>query len=202
MIQEQLFQMMEAETPQTRVVHCRREPYDVYIGRKTRELQGSIWGNPFQIGRDGTREEVIAKYREYILSKPALLKQLESLRGKTLGCWCSPQACHGDVLIELLSREQLPPEPPIPVIQHETLGPCVSCGKPATRRSPSGKYVYCEDCGRCGAKTVKETALGISVEICGRSVEQFVKHPRMGVYVCPCVLAFEREIQDIKRSAS
>jgi hypothetical protein len=39
------------------VVHCKREPYDVYIGRPSK------WGNPFQIGRDGTRDEVIAKYR-------------------------------------------------------------------------------------------------------------------------------------------
>jgi len=80
----------------TRVVHCKKESYDVYIGRP------SIWGNPFQIGRDGTRQEVIAKYRKYITSNPTLLAQLESLRGKTLACWCKPQACHGDVLIELL----------------------------------------------------------------------------------------------------
>ena len=40
----------------TRVVHCRRERYDVYVGRP------SPWGNPFVIGRDGTREEVVAKY--------------------------------------------------------------------------------------------------------------------------------------------
>jgi hypothetical protein len=69
-------------------------------------MKGSIWGNPFHIGKDGTREEVIEKYRQYILSKPELLAQLESLRGKTLGCWCSPQACHGDVLVELLGRSQ------------------------------------------------------------------------------------------------
>lgn len=29
-------------------------------------------------------------------------KELEKLRGKTLGCWCSPLACHADVLVELL----------------------------------------------------------------------------------------------------
>lgn len=79
----------------TRVVHCKREQYDVYIGRPASGLKGSIWGNPFKIGRDGTREEVIAKYREYVLGKPELLRQLESLRGKVLGCWCSPQKCPG-----------------------------------------------------------------------------------------------------------
>ena len=88
----------------TKVVHCKREAFDVYIGRPARGLKGSIWGNPFKIGPDGTREQVIEKYRTYILSKPELLGQLESLRGKTLGCWCSPQRCHGDVLIELLGE--------------------------------------------------------------------------------------------------
>lgn len=79
----------------TRVVHCKKEPYDVYIGR------GSKWGNPFKIGPDGTREEVIAKYCDYIGERPDLLSAVGELRGKTIACWCSPQACHGDVLAEL-----------------------------------------------------------------------------------------------------
>jgi hypothetical protein len=188
MIQEQLFQTIEPATPQTRVVHCKREPYDVYIGRKTRDMQGSIWGDPFQIGRDGTREEVIEKFRQYVLSKPDLLAQLESLRGKTLGCWCKPQACHGDVLIETLESGMLPPEPP--VIQREPLGSCVKCGQPATRRSPSGNYFYCAECGKCGAKTVEQTALGINVKVCGRSIEEFVLHKRMQIWVCSCMPQF------------
>ena len=77
------------------VVHCKKSLYDVYIGRP------SPWGNPFVIGRDGTRAEVVAKYRDWILSQPELLAQLPTLRGRTLGCWCAPQACHGDVLVEL-----------------------------------------------------------------------------------------------------
>lgn len=78
-----------------RVVHVKRDPYDVYIGRPGK------WGNPFQIGRDGTREEVIRKYREWIMTQPELLAALPELRGKVLGCWCKPAACHGDVLKEL-----------------------------------------------------------------------------------------------------
>lgn len=81
-----------------KIVHCKREPYDVYIGR------GSKWGNPFVIGKDGTREEVIEKYRQYILSKTFLLESLHELKGKTLGCWCAPKACHGDVLKELVKQ--------------------------------------------------------------------------------------------------
>jgi hypothetical protein len=86
---------------ETQVVNIHhRKPHDVYIGRP------SQWGNPFAIGRDGTREEVIAKYRAYILNRPDLLAQLPSLRGKRLGCFCAPRSCHGDVLVELLNRAQ------------------------------------------------------------------------------------------------
>ena len=80
----------------TRVVHCRHEVFDVRISRPT------IWGNPFVVGRDGTRDEVIAKYRAYVLSNEALMRSLPALRGKVLGCWCAPKHCHGDVLVELL----------------------------------------------------------------------------------------------------
>ena len=80
----------------TTIVHCRRDSYDVYIGRPSK------WGNPFSIGRDGNRQEVIDKYRRYMMDNP-LLEDLEELRGKRLACWCAPQACHGDVLVELLN---------------------------------------------------------------------------------------------------
>lgn len=78
-----------------KVVHCRKEPYDVYVGRPTK------WGNPFKVGRDGTRREVIAKYRAYLLEHETLMDELPELRGKILACWCAPKACHADVLLEL-----------------------------------------------------------------------------------------------------
>jgi hypothetical protein len=81
------------------VVHCKKAKFDVYIGRP------SIWGNPFVIGKDGSREDVVRKYKAWILSKPELMKQLSSLKGKTLGCWCAPAACHGDVLAELANKK-------------------------------------------------------------------------------------------------
>lgn len=80
------------------VVHCKKKPYDTYIGR------GSKWGNPFVIGKDGNREEVIEKYRKWIKTQPKLLKALPELKGKVLGCWCFPKACHGDVLLELIEN--------------------------------------------------------------------------------------------------
>ena len=80
----------------TKVVHCKKALYDVYIGRPSK------WGNPFRIGKDGNREQVINKYREWIKGQPILLSSLLELKDKVLGCWCTPLACHGDVLIELL----------------------------------------------------------------------------------------------------
>ena len=77
------------------VVHCKRAAHDVYIGRPSK------WGNPFVIGRDGTREEVIARYEAWLLEQPELLAALPELEGKTLGCWCAPRPCHGDVLARL-----------------------------------------------------------------------------------------------------
>lgn len=89
----------------TRVVHMKKEKYDIYIGRP------SEWGNPFS-HRDGTlaaykvetREEAVAAYRKWILTKPELLKRLPELKGKILACWCAPLACHGDVLAELADK--------------------------------------------------------------------------------------------------
>jgi hypothetical protein len=85
-----------------RVVHCKREPYDVYIGRPGR------WGNPFQITGNQTREDAIAAYRRWVASDPHaawVREHVHELRGKTLGCWCSPKPCHGDVLLELAAQD-------------------------------------------------------------------------------------------------
>ena len=67
----------------------------VYIGRPSK------WGNPFVIGRDGNRDEVVRKYLDYILESENLLGDLHELKGKNLGCYCAPELCHGDVLIVL-----------------------------------------------------------------------------------------------------
>lgn len=87
---------MAGRNKKTTVVNKKHSQYDVDIGRP------SIWGNPYKIGRDGTREEVIEKYRQYLYRSPKLLVNLGDLRGKRLGCYCSPEACHGDVLVEMI----------------------------------------------------------------------------------------------------
>ncbi len=61
-------------------------------------------GNPFVIGKDGSRDAVIAKYERWIRGQPGLLAELPTLKGATLGCYCVPQRCHGEVLLALLKE--------------------------------------------------------------------------------------------------
>lgn len=89
---------------------------NVYIGRagvvfidKVRfPKKQSNFCNKFKIGKDGTREEVIEKYRNYIgkrlENEPELKEELKKMKGKNLGCWCHPEPCHGDVLMELINN--------------------------------------------------------------------------------------------------
>jgi hypothetical protein len=94
----------------TKLVNLNKEPYDVYIGR------GSKWGCPYTIIRDrptlakeivDSKEEALDKYREYVLASPELMNSLGELDGKILGCFCSPKQCHGDVLLELISKKKI-----------------------------------------------------------------------------------------------
>lgn len=98
-------------------------------------------------------------------------------------------------------RPPVPPVPPRPVIQAD-LGPCVKCKEPATLKSPSGD-LYCPRHGHC-MRDVYKTMEGVVVldSKCRISVEKFVWHPRLGRYVCPCILEFEKKIEQIERSAS
>ncbi|MGI3201779.1 DUF4326 domain-containing protein [Streptomyces sp. GLT-R25] len=82
----------------------------VYVGRRWTmghwDLPQHALYNPFAYDtvtkkRDGTRAEVMAKYRAYLLERPELLALVPELRGRTLACWCAPELCHGDILAEL-----------------------------------------------------------------------------------------------------
>lgn len=84
----------------TTVVHIKNS-FDIYIGRPNKKYPNSIWGNPFIIGRDGDRKEVISKYEEWIVHQDHLIKNLHLLKNKILGCYCKPLECHGDVLCQL-----------------------------------------------------------------------------------------------------
>src|SRR5262245_11047920 len=94
------------------VVHCRRASYDVYIGRGNDPRTGEPgeWGNPFSHRPSRvpgvivvpTVEEAIERYRRHLWTEVRsgclLLERLAALGGKTLGCWCAPGSCHGEVL--------------------------------------------------------------------------------------------------------
>jgi Domain of unknown function (DUF4326) len=83
-----------------RAVHCKRERHHVYIGRPSK------WGNPFVVGKHGARAEVIALYERWLLDNAPLMAALGELKGKVLGCWCAPRACHGDVLVRLANASE------------------------------------------------------------------------------------------------
>ena len=85
----------------------------VFINKERFPKQDSIWANPFKIGRDGTRDDVLCKYEKLLrdklytndVNKATTYKQdLLKLDGKILGCWCKPEPCHGDVLLKLIEE--------------------------------------------------------------------------------------------------
>jgi hypothetical protein len=77
----------------------------VYVGRAIYrggwKLPGSPLASPSRPGRDGSRVQVLARYRQHLLGRPDLLALLPGLRGRRLGCWCVPEPCHAQVIAEL-----------------------------------------------------------------------------------------------------
>ena len=73
----------------------------------------TVYGNPFTIGKHGTREDVIRKHKEFLNKKiqEALsngdyeflsLYTDQRLVDGDVACWCAPnQLCHGDTLKEI-----------------------------------------------------------------------------------------------------
>lgn len=89
------------------VVHCKKDPYDIYIGRP------GPWGNPFSHQAStlarfkvATRDEAVERYEAWLLAQPDLVARVKKeLRGKVLGCWCAPKRCHGHVLARIANLE-------------------------------------------------------------------------------------------------
>ncbi len=77
---------------------CEPEFGAEYIGRPSK------WGNPFTIGPDGTRAQVIEKFRESVRGREAEIRK--ELHGRHLICWCKPKPCHGDVLLEIANPKR------------------------------------------------------------------------------------------------
>lgn len=85
---------------------CLKNPNYIYIGRNmsfyVKGANKSKWANPFSVKKYG-REKCLEMYKEYIL-KSDLMDDLDELKGKTLLCWCYPERCHGNILIELMEE--------------------------------------------------------------------------------------------------
>ena len=90
----------------TTVVNKNSSAFDVYIGRP------SLYGNPFAIGPDGTRKQVLQKFQQYFDDRmardTAYRKAVLDLKGKRLGCFCKPRACHGDIYVAYLEPVTTP----------------------------------------------------------------------------------------------
>jgi hypothetical protein len=123
----------------TTVVNIHKTPATVFIGRPSK------FGNPFKIG-PYTREQAIEKFKDYfyrkILIEPEFRKEVEKLRGFSLGCYCKPEACHGDVIAQYLDWKG----------DEDSTG--VNCGRCGAVMVLSGIDVY--KCPRCG----KEVDMG------------------------------------------
>jgi len=91
-----------------KVTHChgwtRDTETSVYIGRP------SQFGNPFRMWTQDDRADVIAKYEKWFNDRIAedkdFRKSVLALSGKDLACWCAPRACHGDVILAWLNRQE------------------------------------------------------------------------------------------------
>lgn len=84
------------------VVHCKKDKFDVYIGRGKKTL--GKWGSPYPLKDEKERMRVVHRYTDFCM-KQNKFKDIEELRNKILGCWCSPKLCHGDVLVWILENK-------------------------------------------------------------------------------------------------
>jgi hypothetical protein len=118
-----------------------KRPDTVYIGRCMQYVEGangSKWKNPFSVEKYG-RDKCLSMYEEYIRNDPVLFGSLSELKNKELGCWCKPEACHGDILIKLI----------------EGTAPAVEEAVEAPVEAPvEGPVELCHSCSICG-KTYK-----------------------------------------------
>lgn len=93
----------------SKVVHCKIEKFDVYVGRPSK------WGNLFT-HKNGTLakykvaspQEAVQKYEEWLMTQPELIEAAKKeLKGKTLGCWCKikgNEPCHADILLKVANE--------------------------------------------------------------------------------------------------
>jgi len=93
------------------VINLKHEKPDVRIGRPSK------WGNPFPMKHESERAQVIEAYRRHLHQQinagEITIDDLRALDGKTLGCFCAPKPCHGDVLADAVAWALTQPDTPI-----------------------------------------------------------------------------------------
>jgi hypothetical protein len=108
------------------VIEWENEPNHVNIGRKNVyqvEIDGkyipypavtSVFANSFTV-EDHGREEALSLYekdmREQLENDSKLVEKLLDLDGMTLGCWCCPEDCHGDIIVNLIEEYKTKSKP-------------------------------------------------------------------------------------------
>lgn len=81
-------------------VNMKTHAWDIKGDRSTQ------WGNPYHIGKDGTRAEVLEKFRKLWMNSPNLQALAKGvLKGKRVGCWCKPLPCHLDIIAETVNAD-------------------------------------------------------------------------------------------------
>lgn len=117
-------------TVNVKVANLRRIGYDslehwmesednVYVGRNGRVFihengnkrayvyGSSKWCNPHKVDKDGSLETVLEQYRHHLnelLKDEVNREEFLKLKGKNLGCWCKPNKCHADIILEVLNE--------------------------------------------------------------------------------------------------
>lgn len=95
-----------------RVVHFKKEHFDIYIGRLPNG-KFNKWAYPKELRdtfSEGTpRKTIVDAYEEYLLSNEDLMNDLHELKDKVLGCWCKDEggkgkSCHGDILVKWVKK--------------------------------------------------------------------------------------------------
>jgi hypothetical protein len=94
-------------TMQAVVVNIYMKRFDVYIGRAGRGEDG-YFGNPFRMGNGTSREDAVQSFQRYFTERiekdSEFRRRALALKGKRLGCFCKPKACHGDVIADWLNK--------------------------------------------------------------------------------------------------
>ena len=78
-----------------------KDPNNIYVGRPSK------WGNPHQLHPSNNREVVVHQFEKYLLRNEYLLDSISELKGKVLGCWCSPLLCHAEILHRFAGNKPL-----------------------------------------------------------------------------------------------